>query len=223
MAKKRRSAASRDATRARVEKFRAKRQHRAVQAAQSLEQMDEALAPSIMRTAIIASSGEVLRGPLVQIVNGVPRRATGLSGDAIGKAAGNRAVTLDMLAAARLFQADHSEAGGGINASAVDYSAATGGGGGGDGRHRGVLMQIAARGRLEGALTYMGALAPVVVRVVIDSVSPTAIADAAGIERETVQGMLIAGLVRLAQFYRARENANANVADIEIGRVRRAA
>ena len=199
---------------------------RAIDTAAATERHDEQITPAVLRATIIDISGAVLRGPLVRIVNGRPCRATGLCDDAIDRAASNKAMTPARIAAARLFQADLSEAGGGIIAGAVDYSSAGGGGGDGDGRHAGILAQIKARGRLEGALATMGALGPVVVRVVLDSVSPTSIAKERGCERVAVFGFLIAGLDKLAGFYRAGQNANVGVADeIVIGpaRVRRAA
>jgi hypothetical protein len=205
-----RSAASKERDRLSKTRTNEQKRARAIEAAQALDLRHEALVPAIMRLPVLTSDGKtVLRGAMVEIVDGFPRRATGWHDDAIGRIK----TTAEQHTAARLFQADHSEAGGGINVSATDYSALGGGSGDGTGRHEGLKKQIAARARLEGAHAHMGALGPVVIRVVLDCVPVAEVARQDGAAIEQTRGRLIAGLNRLVEFYRMAENANAQVAD----------
>lgn len=129
---------------------------------------------------------------------------------------GQRAVRNDPLANVRLpaqskragrrLLMDWNDVGCGVGVGAVDYLRSGGGSGDGLGGHTAMLAQIDARRSLEGAMTFLGALTPVVSRVVLDGIPTWVYAQEIATEdrpadTELVLGMLRIALARLALFY----------------------
>lgn len=169
------------------------------------ERLDEDLAPAVMRNAVtrkIDVDGEMVErmivGPRVQIIDGRPVRAFGPMADPINRL---RLKERQQKAALAL-QADWRDVGAGLGAGAMDYLRTTGGGGGAvPPGHEAMLGQIAARARLEGALTHLGAFTPAVVRVVLDGIPLSCWAVEAARTVEDARGWIVAALERLAGFY----------------------
>lgn len=169
------------------EKQRAMAHAAAAERATRQEANDEHLAPAIMRGAVLSPpryapdrvvfngkgngvsvthgemtdpGGRMLIGPRVQIVNGRATRGCPIEA--------SKQFTAEQKRAARQLQLDWQDVGAGIGVGAVDYLRS--GGGSGEGGHAAMMEQIAARGRLEGAMAWCGALAPAIARVVLDGV-----------------------------------------------------
>ena len=177
--------------------------------AESAEQLHESMAPVHVRRAVTVGSqtGDVglLIGARVHIVNGRPVRAApiGTIGDIVADR-GRTSLKLSANArrAARELQHDWSDVGAGVTAGVANLMAD--GGGGQSGKppgHDAMLAQIEARRRLEAAVTYMGAFAPGVVRIVIDSIPVATWATEAGKSYGDACAWIEAGLSRLAGFY----------------------
>lgn len=182
------------------------------------EILDERAAPKVQREAVLASDGTMLRGPLVEVVNGRPirvnqvARIAGVIGDTEGLPASFRdvigdlggrspAITPARVGAARQLQDDWARVGGGVGVSAKDYAERFGGSFAGGLLDQGIMAQADARQRLDGALTWLGALCDIVVPVVLDCVPPTAWARQNGMSEKHAVGYLAAALTRLASFY----------------------
>jgi hypothetical protein len=119
-----------------------------------------------MRHAITSTEGYMLSGPRVRIINGRPERTNALEME-IGLK--NPEFTVMRRWAARQFLLNWNDVGAGVNVAAMDYLR-SGGGVGGEGGHRALMEQVQARGRLEGAMAFLGAFAPGVCRIVLDGV-----------------------------------------------------
>ena len=189
------------------EKKTRQRQHRrerqllsAQQEAQRQEEIAEQAAPAIMRAPIVSQDGTMLIGARIEIVNGRAHRADPIA------ASKSAQFTADHKKAARRLQQDWHDVGAGIGVGALDYLR-TRGSGDGVGWDTSVLEQIETRRRLESALTFLGAFAPSIARVVLDCV-PIAVwvqePDPTRSEPRTVDegiAWLAAGLGRLAKHY----------------------
>lgn len=147
----------------------------------------------------VVNDARMLIGPRVRIIAGKPARSNALEME-IGLK--NREFTDAMKDAIKRLQLDWSDVGAGVNVAAVDYLR-SGGGGGGDGGHQALMEQVRARARLEGAMTFLGAYAPGVCRVVLDNV-PIAVwvleTDPVQTVREGV-AWILGALGRLVMFY----------------------
>ena len=181
----------------------------AVALAESAEQLHESMAPVHVRRAVTVGSqtGDVgmLIGARVQIVNGRPVRAApiGTLSDPIADR-GPKSLRLSSNArrAARELQRDWSDVGAGVTSGVANLmSDGHGGQSGKPPGHDAMLAQIEARRRLDAAVTYMGAFAPGVVRIVIDCIPVATWATEAGKDYGEARAWLEAGLSRLAGFY----------------------
>lgn len=179
------------------------------------ERREEKLAPKVLREPIVAPalnattwhpSGRpetMLVGPRVKIVDGRPVRAFGLSAEddpVVKLARENKAITARHTDAARQLQLDWEDVGGGLGLGAVDYLR-TGGGGGSGAINEAMLDQAKTRARLDGAMAYLGAFAPVVARVVLDCVPVYVWAAEAAKDMVQAVAWLVCALDRLAGFY----------------------
>lgn len=156
--------------------------------AEAVEDANEVLAPRILREPIEAR-GRMLRGPLVEIVEGRAVHGAALPQFSSRQ---NRA--------ARRLQLDWRDVGTGCGAPAVNYGASRGGGDG-LGGHQAMLGQIKALARLEAALAFVGAFTPGIKRVVLDRIPIPEWASQTGRSPEDALAWLRAGLDRLSQFY----------------------
>ncbi len=182
--------------------------------ARDREARAEKLAPQVLRKEIVAPAVKatswhdgraeaVLVGPRVQIVDGRPVRAFGLSAEddpVVKLARENKAITDRHTDAARRLQLDWEDVGGGLGLGAVDYLR-TGGGGGGGAVNEAMLAQAAMRASLDGAMAHLGAFGPAVARIVLDCVPVYAWAAQVGKDMEAAIAWLVCALDRLAAFY----------------------
>lgn len=193
-----------DRRREQRERQRAARIQAALEAAERQEIIGEQLAPAAMRHAVRDASGHVLVGARVVIVDGRPVAAefgSGVEADPlVALARKSRQITDAHVAAAKQLRSDWRLVGSGLGFGASDYLRSAGRGDG-DGKHRAMLDQIEARGRLDGALTYVGAFAPCLARVVLDCVPLSAWAAAEKKSPSDAIAWVAAALTRLAAYY----------------------
>lgn len=170
------------------------------------DRLDERFAPAVLRHSIMAN-GRMIVGPRIEIVGDRPVRvsAVGVDSDPLAKMArDSKQITDRHIRAATILRADWNEVGSGLNVGAVDYLR-SGGGSGTDqpilGRDGPMLAQIEARCRLDGAMTFLGAFAPAVARVVLDCI-PLSV-WAAEVAKQPGEAVTWIGcaLDRLALFY----------------------
>jgi hypothetical protein len=161
---------------------------RAIAEAEQIEATAETLAPAVLRAALW-SNGQMIRGPLVEIVAG-----KAVHGAALPQftSAQNRA--------AHSLCLDWRDVSAGCGVPAVDYGRSAGGGDG-LGGHQAMLGQIKTFARLEAALTFLGAFTPGIRRVVLDRVPIPIWAVEIGKTPEDALAWVRAGLDRLGLFY----------------------
>jgi hypothetical protein len=192
----------REAARIRQQRSRDRRRDaarlRAIAEAQRLEQeaaaadrFAEQLAPFVMRNPVVTQAGVMLIGPRIEIRDGRPARVDPVA---------SLKLTVRQRKAGLQIQADWREVGAGLNVAAAGYLRGSGQGGG-MGGHAAMRRQIDTRARLDGALTFLGAFAPVVARVVLDCVPPAVWACQEGRPAEDAAAWVTAALTRLAGFY----------------------
>ncbi len=192
----------RDAARLRQQRSRDRRRDaarlRAIAEAQRLEQeadaaerFAESLAPYVMRNPVVTQGGVMLIGPRIEIQSGKPARVDPVA---------SLKLTLRQRKAAHQIQADWREVGAGLNVAAAGYLRGSGQNSG-MGGHAAMRRQIDTRARLDGALTFLGAFAPVIARVVIDCVPPAVWACQNGRPADDAVGWVTAALDRLGMFY----------------------
>ena len=160
----------------------------------AFEAMSESLAPRVVREEIRAPDGRLIRGPLVQIIDGRPVLSALADPIAI-----SQKFTSRQKRAAHLLQLDWRTVGAGINAGAVDYLRS--GGGGASGSNLAIINQIVIRERLDGAFNAAGAFGPGLARVVLDCVSLAHWAETVGKAPDEAAAWIAAGLDRLVAFY----------------------
>lgn len=156
------------------------------------ERVAERAAPAIMRDQVKSEHGYVLRGVQIEVVNGKPARVDPIAA---------LKLTGRQRQAGRQIQADWREVASGINVGAVDYLRSGSGGGDGTGAHFGIFNQILIRRRLDGAITFLGAFAPLVARVVLDCIPAHQWAYQEGRPVEDASRWVAAALDRLALYY----------------------
>ena len=195
------SASARDKARDRKRRFRAGQREAsrlaAVAEALRMEAAAEAVSPRQVRIAVV-DGDRWLRGPTVSVVDGIPRRVTGLDSEPTDALRLPR----KLRDAADRLRADWVDVGSGVSAGVVDPTR-VGGRGSGDGPHLALLRQVAARTRLDAALLYVGAFGPCVSRVVFDGIPVTRWALETGRTNEAARGWVVAALERVAAFYEA--------------------
>lgn len=150
-------------------------------------------------------SGSLLTGPRVAVIDGRAVRMMPLEcgeDPIVAFARKSKQITELHVEAARRLQLDWDEVGTGLNVGAIDYLRVGGGGSGGDGTNMAMMAQVAARLRLEAALTWLGAFAPAMARVVLDNVPINVWAAEEGKAPRDAVAWLVAGLDRLLMFYR---------------------
>ena len=152
------------------------------------ERRAEELAPGVLRKPIIAN-GYMLVGPRIRVINGRAERGPDFA------FAPHRCRK-----AARQLQLDWQDVGSGLTSGAADYLRS--GRGDGDGVHIAMRAQIDARARLDGAMAWLGAFAPMIARVVLDCVPIPVWAVETDLMPEGAVAHVVAGLNRLADFYR---------------------
>lgn len=165
------------------------------------EKAAETLAPKVLRDPIVMPSGQMLVGPRVTVIGGRAVRFDSIT--TILKYC--RASEVQKLAI-KLLLADWSDVGAGIGVGAVDWLRFGGGSGGADGANDAIDHQITARGRLEGALTFLGAFTGIVSRVVFDGIPLSAYAEEISTEDDPrtvddAQALLRRAMSRLVMFY----------------------
>lgn len=197
-----RSAAQREAHRVREihrrERKRAEYRDAAQKAAELAEAEDDILCPAVLRCAVLASDGALIRGARINIV--APRNASKRARHADPIAACRDPLfTARAKAAARQFQLDWHDVGCGVGTGSANYMRS--GSGTGDTGHDALMAQVMTRTRLEAAVTHLGALAPHVARVVVDCVPIAAWADEVAHTVPEAIGILSTALTRLATFY----------------------
>lgn len=190
------SAARREKKRMQKQRERERQRQRAEMSAKMIaeqqETLAEHLAPKVLRFPIVDRNNHMIVGPRIVIE-------------------GQRAIRNDPLAniklpaqskrAARRLLMDWNDVGCGVGVGAMDYLRSGGGSGDGLGGHTAMLAQIEARRSLEGAMTFLGALTPVVSRVVLDGIPAWVYAQETATESDAVIAMLRVALARLALFY----------------------
>lgn len=102
--------------------------------------------------------------------------------------------------AGRQIQADWREVGAGLNVSPTGYTRGSGQGSG-MGGHAAMRRQIDTRARLDGALTFLGAFAPLVASVVLNCIPPAVWACQEGRPVADAGRWVEGALDRLALFY----------------------
>jgi hypothetical protein len=168
--------------------------------AEFLEARGERLAPAAMRHSVSTAGGAMIIGARVQIVDGRPERAFALH--TVNNPSELLALKPREEQAARQLQNDWNDVGSGINVGAVDYLRGNGGGGiRYPDEDKAMLDQIKARGRLDGAMTHLGAFAPSIARVLLDCVPLTIWGPEVGKTSEEARAWILAGLNRLIGFY----------------------
>jgi hypothetical protein len=176
----------------------------AIAAAERQEIADEKIAPAVVRHPVVDGSGRVLTGARVVVIDGRPQPAQfgiGVDPDPlVALARKSRQILPAHIAAAQQLRADWRLVGSGLGFGASDYLR-SGGRGDGYGRHRAMMAQIEARARLDGALAYIGAFAPMVSTVVLDCVPLSAWARAAGKSPADAIAWIVAALTRLSAYY----------------------
>lgn len=181
---------TRDRQRRKRDRDRESRTLAATVEAERLEAQAERHAPSVLRNPIISPAGFMVVGARVEVIAEKPARVDPVA---------QMKLSERQKRAARHLLADWREVGDGLNVAAVDYLR-TGGGGGGDG-HDGMKAQIETRARLDGALTFLGAFAPGVARIVLDCIPLKVWAKQAGKTEADAVAWINAALTRLALFY----------------------
>lgn len=203
-----RTATQREAARLRKQRQRDRDREKNRAAAEAMAAKQEAiaenLAPSIMRHMIQSYDERVLLGARVVVVDGRPVRALLHFDNPIENVFRKSPLfTKRHREAAQRLQRDWAEVGAGVGAGAVDLMKSGGNGSndGGDFARKSMLGQIEARMRLEGALTFVGAFAPGLARLLFDCVPVKNWAEEDGREIGEALAWLALGLTRLTLFY----------------------
>lgn len=161
------------------------------QEAKRKEIADEGVVSAVLRKPIATPCGFVLLGARVSVEGGKIARIDPVAA---------LKLTDRQRRAARQLQTDWREVGGGLNVRAVDYLR-SGGGGDPRGVHLAMRRQIDTRARLDAALTFAGAFAVILARVVLDGIPPAVWAYQEGRLAEDAPRWVAAALDRLAAFY----------------------
>lgn len=159
--------------------------------AQAAERFAEHLAPAVQRAPVVTPGGVMLLGPRIEILDGKPARVDPVAA---------LKLTPRQRRAARQLQADWREVGAGLNVTALSYIRGSGHGTG-TGAHAAMRRQIDTRVRLDGAVMFLGAFAPLVARVVLDGIPPAVWAHQEGRSVEDAPRWVEAALNRLSDFY----------------------
>ncbi len=190
---------ARDRKRLQRERQRERARIAAIEEAWRQEISAEFLAPAIRRNPITTEAAVMLVGSRIAVINGKACHT-----DPIARSKSSHFKDRHRRAARRL-QQDWHDVGAGIGVGGMDYLRA--GGGAGMGGHVSILAQIQVRADLDGALTFAGAFAPSLARVVLDCI-PIAIwvlePDQMRAEPRTEDegaAWIAAGLDRIAEFY----------------------
>lgn len=185
------------------------------------EERAEKMAPKIQREAVIGHDGIVLRGPRLETDGPIVRRRNPVSHlvarwknkpDPLFRKAHEDA-------ADRLLVA-WEEGAAGIGPGAVNYGERTSGGGDNSGmiaeRVLSVIMrQNKARLEIVAVQTFLGALWPIVYRVVICGVELATVAAEADIDPKFASGYLVASLDRLVEHYQPEPERRSRIRSIE--------
>jgi hypothetical protein len=181
------------------------------EAAQRQEDRDEAIAPAITRTAVLDASGAVLRAPRVErdgvaFIRSSPIRHLVARWKAREADGSRPLITERHLAVCDRLCMAWEEGGQGIGMGASDYGRMS--------QSRGsaapdfspqmlakIRKQREQRAIFEGAMTWMGALSPVIRRVVVEGADLSVWAAETATGRNAAPGYLAAALDRLAEFF----------------------
>lgn len=155
------------------------------------ERFGESLAPFVLRHPVVTAAGVMLIGTRIEIQDGKPARVDPVAA---------LKLTDRQRKAGRQIQADWREVGAGLNVAAAGYARGSGQGAG-LGGHAAMRRQIDTRARLDGALTFLGAFAPLVASVVLNCIPPAVWAAQEGRSAEDAPRWVEAALSRLASFY----------------------
>lgn len=204
-AEQRRKAVKREADRARIQRKRDQNREKArILAIAEAERMareaarqeieDEMRAPAVLRRAIVAPDGTMLRGPRVEVIAGRPAHVDPV----ISLKLSNRERR-----AAHQLQTDWREVGAGLSIGSGGWLRVSGGSGDQPiiGKDGAMLAQIEARKRLDGALAHVGSFAPCLARVVLDCVPVAVWAVEANLTMVNATAWIGAGLELLSRFY----------------------
>ena len=191
----------RDAARQRQRRKRDRDRQRQAEIEKALETQREIiaehLAPAITRATIYDHAGRMLVGPRVAIVAG---RAVRAYGHTPNDTTVMMKLTERQRAAITTLRRDWEEVGAGLGVGATDWMRAGGSGDGVGGRDA-MLAQIGTRARLEGALAHLGAMAPMVARVVLDCIPLAIWAAQEGVGAVDARTRFGGSASRLAAFY----------------------
>lgn len=159
--------------------------------ADAAERFSEALAPFVLRHPVQTPSGYMLVGARIEIQDGKPARVDPVAA---------LKLTDRQRKAGRQIQMDWREVGAGMNYATAGYGR---GGGPGDilGSHAVMRRQIDTRARLDGALAFLGAFAPLVAAVILNCIPPAVWACQEGRPAADAPRWIEAALDRLALFY----------------------
>lgn len=155
------------------------------------EIIDETFVSRVLRHPVLTPGGYMLVGARIEVAAGRPARIDPVLA---------LKLTERQRRAARQIQTDWREVGAGLNVGAVDYLR-SGGGGDGSGGHGAMRRQIDTRARLDAAMAFLGAFAPLVAKVVLDCIPPKVWAYQEGRPVEDAGRWVAAALDRLALFY----------------------
>jgi len=162
--------------------------------AEDRERRAEAIAPAFLRNPVVVPKGRMIVGPRIQI-NG-SRAVRGVEFPFASRRA-RRAISM--------LRQDWADVGAGLTAGTANYVGITGGGSDApiSGKDSAMLAQIEMRARLDGAMTYVGAFAPCLARIVLDCipVATWAIEQAIPITPDAAMKHVLAAFNRLADWY----------------------
>lgn len=178
------------------------------EAARRQEAIDEAIAPAIQRHAVLDASGAVLRAARVQRDGVAFCRADPLKHLADIADKGGMFTGQHIAACRRLITA-WDAVGDGIGLGASDWGSLRGSRGTAPTTPAGysaLMAQVSQRIEIEAAWTWLGGLWPCLENVVLRGMSLSAWAAKADIGRNAAPGFLLASLIRLVEFYKARDH-----------------
>lgn len=160
----------------------------------------EDLAPKVQREPVTAADGTVLRGARVHRSGATFVRSSPLV-HLMNRAGDNPLITKAHLSAARWLQAQWELAGEGVGLGASNYGDRTSGGGSGLPSDGGFIWsQVEAQRNIAACQTFLGALWPAIMSVVILGMDVTSYAATRKLRREVALGYVAAALDRLAEF-----------------------
>ena len=185
----------RDAARAQV---RAEAAARRLEAAQRAA---EELAPLAQRTGLEDTTG-LLRAPRLVVLEGKAVRSR------------HPDLTRPQRRAADRLRSDWEEVASGVATGVARLEGVASGFSGSAAPDAGVIAQLVVRARLEGAVTWMGALAPIVLRVICGRAPLAAWSRETGQTTEEAGACLRVGLDRLVKYYDSGEKQKSVKPDI---------